>query len=331
MGRCAWILLAALAAAPVNRCWAHESRPASLQVRQLSPTRYSIVWRTPVFSGQPLLVALRLPDGVRNVTEPITQEFSDSRIQRWTVEADSGAFGGQRIEFPGLQATITDVLVRIETLDGRQSATLVRPTRPWVIMEASQGKLQMALTYVTYGVQHILFGIDHLLFVLGLLLLVRGTAALVKTITAFTVAHSITLALATLGVVHVPPPPVEAVIALSIVFLASELVKQQRGVIGLAQQHPWVIAFAFGLLHGFGFAGTLTRVGIPDGDVPLALLMFNIGVELGQLGFVAVFLLFVHSLRTLAIRWPALLRPVPAYVIGGAASFWFVQRVAGLL
>ena len=328
----AWIVLAALAAAaPAAPAAAHESRPASLRIRQLSATRYSIIWRTPLLSGQRLPVILRLPGSVRNVTEPTVQVFNDSRVERWMVEADSGTFGGQRIEFPGLQATITDVLVRIETLDGRRSVTLVRPSRPWVLMETTQSGFQMARTYVVYGVQHILFGVDHLLFVLGLLLLVRGTGPLIKTISAFTVAHSITLALATLGVVHIPPPPVEAVIALSLVFLAAELVRQDRGIVGLAQQHPWVIAFAFGLLHGFGFAGTLTRVGIPEGDVPMALLTFNLGVELGQLGFVAVFLLFVHSLRTLAVRWPARLRPVPAYVIGGAASFWFVQRVAAIL
>ena len=308
---------------------AHESRPAYLEVRQTAPNRYSILWRTPVFSGQRLPVALRLPAGVRAVTEPVVQELGDSRVERWSVEADSGAFGGQRIEFPGLQATITDVLVRIQMLDGSHSTTLVHPSEPWVVMTASRGRWEMALSYLAYGVQHILFGFDHLLFVLGLLLLVRGVGPLLKTITAFTVAHSITLALATLGVVHVPPPPVEAIIALSIVFLASELVKQQRGVVGLAQQYPWVIAFAFGLLHGFGFAGTLTRVGIPTGDVPLALLMFNLGVELGQLGFVAVFLLTVHSIRSLEIRWPRWVRPVPAYAIGSLAAFWVIERITG--
>ena len=243
------------------------------------------------------------------------------------MEADSGAFGGQRIEFPGLQATITDVLVRIEMLDGTKSTTLVHPSQPWVTMTVSRNRWEMALSYLAYGVQHILFGIDHLLFVLGLLLLVRGTGPLLKTITAFTVAHSITLALATLGVVQVPPPPVEAIIALSIVFLAAELVRQQRGVTGLS--HPWVIAFAFGLLHGFGFAATLTRVGIPAGDVPLALLMFNLGVELGQLGFVAVCLLTAHSLRSLEIRWPRWSRPIPAYAMGSVAAFWVIERVTG--
>lgn len=308
---------------------AHESRPAYLEIRQTTPNRYTILWRTPVMAGQRLPVALRLPAGVRAVTDPVVQELNDSRVERWSVEADSGAFGGRRIEFPGLQATITDVLVRIQMLDGTQSTTLVHPSQPWVEMTTARGRWEMALSYLAYGVQHILFGFDHLLFVLGLLLLVRGVGPLLKTITAFTVAHSITLALATLGVVRIPPPPVEAIIALSIVFLASELVKQQRGVVGLAQRYPWIIAFAFGLLHGFGFAGTLTRVGIPAGDVPLALLMFNLGVELGQLGFVAVFLLTAHSVRSLEIRWPRWLRPLPAFAIGSLAAFWVIERVTG--
>jgi hydrogenase/urease accessory protein HupE len=308
---------------------AHESRPAYLEIRQTAPGRYAILWRTPVLSGQRLPVALRLPTGVRGVSEPVVQELNDSRIERWTIEADSGAFGGHRIEFPGLQATITDVLVRIQMLDGTSSTTLVHASQPWVEMTTSRGRWEMALSYLAYGVQHILFGFDHLLFVLGLLLLVRGAGPLLKTITAFTVAHSITLALATLGAVHLPPPPVEAIIALSIVFLASELVKQQRGVVGLAQQYPWVIAFAFGLLHGFGFAGTLTRVGIPTSDVPLALLMFNLGVELGQLGFVAVCLLTAHSLRSLEIRWPRWARAAPAYAIGSLAAFWVIERITG--
>ena len=283
----------------------------------------------PTLSGARLPVVLRFPNSVHNVTEPTVQELTDSRLERWVIAADTAGHGGLRVEFVGLQATITDVLVRVQTLDGHATTTLVHPSRPWIDIDASLGRRAMAISYFTYGVQHILFGIDHLLFVLGLLLLVRGVGPLLKTITAFTLAHSITLALATLDVVRLPPPPVEAAVALSIVFLASELVKQQRGVVGLAQRYPWVIAFAFGLLHGFGFAGTLTRIGIPSNDVPLALLMFNLGVEVGQLGFVAVFLLFVHSIRSLQIRWPKWSRPIPAYTIGSFAAFWFIQRVLG--
>jgi hypothetical protein len=159
-----------------------------------------------------------------------------------------------------------------------------------------------------------------------LLLIVRGTGLLLRTITAFTVAHTITLGLAVFGVVHIAPTPVEAVIALSIVFLAVELVQHHRGKEGLTYRQPWIVAFAFGLLHGFGFAGTLSRLGIPSGDIPQALLFFNLGVEAGQIAFVAVFLTFVYSLRTLEIRWPAWTQRVPAYAMGSVASFWFLQR-----
>jgi hydrogenase/urease accessory protein HupE len=178
------------------------------------------------------------------------------------------------------------------------------------------------------GVGHILTGLDHLLFVAGLLLIVAGFTRLLKAITAFTVAHSVTLGLAALGVVDVPPTPVEAVIALSIVFLAVELAQHHRGADRLTYRKPWLVASAFGLLHGFGFAGTLTRIGIPAGDIPLALLSFNLGVEAGQLCFIAAVLALVYSLRTLEIAPPRWTRPIPAYALGSFASFWFLERCA---
>ena len=176
------------------------------------------------------------------------------------------------------------------------------------------------------GIEHILLGIDHLLFVLGLLLIVRGFGLLLKTITAFTVAHSVTLAMATLGFVNVPQAPVEAVIALSILFLASELAKQQKGNPGMTSRYPWVVALSFGLLHGFGFAGALSEVGLPQTDIPLALLFFNVGVEVGQLMFVAIVLMIFWVIQKLKFRWPAWTKQVPAYAIGSLAAFWFIQR-----
>ena len=177
--------------------------------------------------------------------------------------------------------------MRFEFLDGRTLQTIVRPSQPWVEVAATQTRWQVMGTYVVEGIRHILFGADHLLFVLGLLLLVGNRWMLVKTVTAFTVAHSITLALATLGVANVPAPPLEAAIALSILFLGPEIVRVWRGQTSFTIRHPWVVAFAFGLLHGFGFATVMTSAGLPRQDLPLALLSFNIGVELGQLAFVA--------------------------------------------
>jgi len=230
-----------------------------------------------------------------------------------------------------LQLTITDVLVRVQMRDGTVSTTLVRPSRPWIEIAAAPGWLAVAGAYTLHGIEHILFGFDHLLFVLALILIVRNGRMLLWTISAFTVAHSITLSLATLGVVHVPGPPVEAMIALSILLLACEIVRLQRGQASMTAQRPWIVAFSFGLLHGFGFAGALTEIGLPQNDIPLALFAFNVGVEVGQLVFVAA----VIGLLAAVSRF----RPAPVlerralfastYAIGSLAAFWFIERLAG--
>jgi hydrogenase/urease accessory protein HupE len=295
----------------------------------MAPGRYAVLWRTPLLSGMPLPVRLQLPDGIRNVTEPARRELPDSLVERWLIQADGG-LSGKRIEFIGLQGTITDALVRIQTLDGDHSTILVRPSQPWIGIEARHGSLSVAGAYVAHGIEHILFGFDHLLFVLALVLIVRNRGMLLWTVTAFTVAHSITLSLATLGVVRVPGPPVEATIALSILLLAYEIVRIRGGETSLTARWPWVVAFSFGLLHGFGFAGALAELGLPRGDIPLALFSFNVGVELGQIAFIA----FVLAAITLARRLPLPVMverytvPVTTYALGGLAAFWFVDRVA---
>jgi hydrogenase/urease accessory protein HupE len=313
----------------VQDAWAHDARPAYLQVQEITPGRYDVVWRTPVLSGMRLPVALKLPDALRNTTQPVVQELSDSVVERRLIEADAGALQSARIEFPGLEASITDVLVRVVLLDGTRSTTLVRPSRPWVELKAAGGLLVVAGAYLAHGVEHILSGFDHLLFVMALILIVPSRRTLFWTITAFTLAHSITLALATLGVVRVPGPPVEAAIALSILLLASEILRLRRGEGSLTARWPWLVAFAFGLLHGFGFAGALTAVGLPQGDIPLALFSFNVGVELGQLAFIAA----VLGVTGLARRTPLYglkhqALPITARAIGILAAFWFCQRLA---
>src|SRR5438876_4812352 len=200
---------------------AHDSRPAYLEIKEIAPQQFSVLWRTPVMSGMRLPVILKLPDEVRNLKEPVVQQLTDSLVERRWISAEPDGLGTKRIEFPGLQLTITDALVRIQMLDGTESTTLVHPSHAWMEVTASQSLLSVAASYTRLGIEHIGFGIDHLLFVLALLIITRGTIPLLKTVTAFTVAHSITLALATLGFVHVPSKPVEATIALSIVFVAS--------------------------------------------------------------------------------------------------------------
>jgi hydrogenase/urease accessory protein HupE len=272
---------------------------------------------------------------VRNLKDSVAQELTDSLIERRWIAAGPNGLAGERIEFPGLQLTITDALVRYEFLDGTKGTALVHPSRPWTVLAAASTRWNVARTYSWLGLEHIWGGVDHLLFVLALLLLVRGWQRVVATITAFTVAHSLTLAAATLGLVHVPQKPVEATIALSIVFVAAEIVHGRQGKPGWAARWPWLIAFAFGLLHGFGFAGALNEVGLPQNAIPVALLFFNLGVEAGQLLFVAAALLVVALARKgLGARHPGFdarfpwAWGVPPYAIGGVAAFWLIQRLA---
>jgi hydrogenase/urease accessory protein HupE len=318
--------------AQISGALGHEARPAYLEITETAPHRYDVLWRTPVLSGMRLPVVLKFPSDVRNITEPAVRELPDSIVERRLIEVANG-LAGKSIEFIGLQATITDVLVRVQMHDGTYSTTLVRPSHPRIEIAAARGSLAVAGAYVVHGVEHILFGFDHLLFVLALILIVPSGRVLLLTITAFTVAHSITLSLATLGVVHVPGPPVEASIALSILLLACEIIRLRRGQASLTAQWPWLVAFSFGLLHGFGFAGALTEIGLPQGDIPLALFSFNIGVEIGQLLFVGVVLGALACARRINLP-PVFERYAPAaaiYAIGSLAAFWLIERVAGLV
>ena len=310
---------------------AHDARPAYLQITETAPARYSVLWRIPVLSGNQLPVALKLPESAKTIGDPILQRLNDSLVERRVVETGKEGFAGQRIDFIGLQATITDVLVRVKYLNGEQVTVLVQPSKAWIAVPAKQGFLGVLSTYVHHGVEHILLGYDHLLFVLALILIVRSARTLLWTITAFTLAHSITLALASLGIVHVPIPPVEAAIALSIVLLAMEILRLRRGEPSVTARWPWMVAFAFGLLHGFGFASALTEIGLPSHDLPLALFAFNVGVELGQLAFIAVVLSLWAVLRRIPFSpWVRDYAPVAsAYAIGIMATFWFLERVSG--
>jgi len=246
-------------------------------------------------------------------------------IQTWRLKADS--LRGQSLRINGLESTLTDVLVRIAFADGSAWLGRLTPQRPESLIPHRPSVWGVAATYLVLGVEHILTGLDHLLFVMALLLLTTGAWRLVKTVTAFTAAHSITLGLATLGLVQVPSKPVEAVIALSIVFVAAEIVHARSGQAGLAARMPWVVAFTFGLLHGFGFAGALSEVGLPEGQIPVALLSFNLGVEAGQLLFIAEVLALAAGARSIWMARPWWVDLMPAYAIGSVAMVWVIQRV----
>jgi hydrogenase/urease accessory protein HupE len=321
----ALVLLASMLAVP--SAWAHEARPAYLEVKEIAPGEFNVLWRTPVLAGMRLPVVLKLPEDVHNLKEPDVQELADSFVERRWIHAGASGLEGKRIEFPGLQLTITDVLVRVEMLDGRKWTAFAHPSQPWIEIAAAQNVPEVAGSYIVQGIRHILFGADHMLFVLGLLLIVKDRWMLLKTVTAFTVAHSITLAIATLGYAEVPVLPLNAAIALSILFLGPEIVRSWRSESSFTIRHPWVVAFAFGLLHGFGFASALTSAGLPRHELPLALVSFNVGVELGQLGFIALILALERSFRILEVRWPRWAQALPGYTVGSLGAFWTVQRV----
>ncbi len=322
-------LLLVIFAGLFSQAVAHELQPSSLEVRQLTQDRFEVIWRAPIYYKKPHPAKIQLPDQWQTVGKPTIKHLPDSALHRRVVSVPNGKIAGGVIRFIGLEATITDVFARFTWLDGTEATAIARPSQPWLNIVGKRAGWQVAGDYTLLGVDHILSGFDHLTFVLALLLIVSGAKRLLITVTSFTLAHSITLAAATLGVMWVPGPPVEATIALSILFLASELVKVNRGLPSLTAQYPWIVAFVFGLLHGFGFAGALSDVGLPQNEVPLALLMFNVGVELGQLIFIAAVLIFIKALRKVRIQWPDWTQQLPAYGIGSIAAFWFIERVSG--
>jgi hydrogenase/urease accessory protein HupE len=332
LARVACVVLCWLAAGGVQ---AHEVRPGYLQIRETGPGRYAVLWKVPARGEYRLGMYVRMPEDCRGA--PTHGSFIDAAfVEQWAVQCPS-TLTGRTVSIDGLSATRTDVLVRVERLDSTSQTARLTPEQTSFEVTAAPSSLEVARTYVALGVEHILLGIDHLLFVLGLLFLVNDWRRLVATVTAFTVAHSITLAAATLGLVHVPQAPVEATIALSVMFVAAEIVHGARGRLGLAARAPWIVAFVFGLLHGFGFAGALSEVGLPEKDIPLALLFFNVGVEAGQLAFIAavVLVLSLAAHSTAAGRragrgiWHAesAVRLPVAYLIGTVAAFWMVERV----
>ena len=322
------LLLSLLLAALAPGLFAHEVRPAYLELRQRGPDTYDVLWKVPGL-GQDLRLGLyvELPAGCTNVTEPRASMINDAFTERWRVTCAGGLTGGT-IHIAGLAATMTDVLVRFERLDGSVQVVRLTPSATSFVVSAAPHAWDVVRTYSVLGIEHILTGIDHLLFVLALLLITRGGWRLAKTVTAFTVSHSLTLTAATLGLVHVPQAPVEAVIALSIVFVAAEILRQQRGHEGLAARAPWLVAFSFGLMHGLGFAGGLSDAGLPAGHIPTALLFFSLGVEAGHFLFIGAVLSLIALARRTAILAPRWARPIPAYSIGSVAMFWVIQRSA---
>lgn len=330
---------------------AHELRPAYLELREELAGHFSVLWKTPMRGEYRLSLAPGFSGQTENVTPVVTRQLNNAAVQTWRLKAVE-PLPGQTVRIAGLEGTMTDALVRFEFLDGTTWVKRLTPGEPAATIPARQSGWSVAVEYSKLGVEHILTGIDHLLFVLALIIITGATGKwsdgvmeqwktpsvrtpnllrantplrrLVLTVTAFTVSHSLTLTAATLGWVHMPQAPVEAIIALSIVFVAAEIVQGYRGREGVAARAPWVVAFSFGLLHGLGFAGGLSEAGLPTGHIPTALLFFSVGVETGHLLFVGA----VLALLAIKLPMPRWARLVPPYAIGSVAMFWVIQRVA---
>lgn len=322
------LLAALLCVAPAL---GHRLSPAFFGLTETAPNAFDVQWKVSISGGLAAVLEPQVPEGCSLSEAVRTHVVEDIRLQHGALACPDG-LAGKAFTVNGLAQTQTDVLLRVDYLDGTASNQRLTPDAPSVTIPERPSSFEVVRTYLVLGVEHILLGIDHLLFVLALLLIVNGIGRLVATITAFTVAHSITLGAATLGLVHVPAAPVEAVIALSILFLASELARQRSGTEteDLTRRFPWLVAFAFGLLHGFGFAGALSEVGMPQQAVPLALLFFNVGVELGQLVFIAAVFGFAWLVRLAPLRVPAMWPRVVAYGIGSVAAFWAIERTVGV-
>jgi hydrogenase/urease accessory protein HupE len=325
-----FLLIAVLTISGVRHAQAHELRPGYLEVRQTGPETFAVLWKVPARDDLRLGLHLQLPDNCTPAAEPLRLQTADASTERSTL-ACRGGLEGRRIAIGGLTATLTDVLVRLVRVDGSTQSVRLTPSAPSLVVAAVPSRFQTAPIYLRLGVEHILMGVDHLLFVLGLLLLVPNRWMLLKTITSFTVAHSLTLAGATLGYASAPLLPLNAVIALSILFLGPEIVRAGRGDTSLTLRHPWIVAFAFGLLHGFGFASGLTTMGLPRAEIPVALLLFNLGVEAGQMLFVLLVVQLARAFRTLEICWPRWVKAVPAYTVGTLGAYWTLQRMVLLL
>jgi hydrogenase/urease accessory protein HupE len=316
-----WMMTLVALAGFATPALAHEVKPALLEARASAADQFNILWKQPVTDGRRLKLTPVLPEDCRETGSRRIEADPQYIIQRWQVACalDSGA-----ISIDGLDRSLTDVFARIIAADGSIRTRLIRPDdRAWDLAEAEQAQ---TIEYLWIGVEHMVFGLDHLLFVTGLALLVAWRQ-LIWVITSFTIAHSITLALTALGWVSLPGTPVEILIAMSIVLLAVEIMRKRRGQPSLAARRPWLVAFAIGLVHGLGFAGALAEIGLPPGEELWALLLFNLGLELGQIAFVLALLGGLWLIARISMTAQDKGRLALTYAIGSIGCFWVIQRV----
>jgi hypothetical protein len=327
----AYVCSAALLLVAGTAARAHPLAPTLLDLRELGDGRVAVTWKASLLGVPGVQVAPVLPADCRSEGAAVATTDADSVTRTWTVACRPPGLVGGRVGFSGLDDAKIDGLVRIILADGRAIRGVVRGADPLLTVPARADRLDIARAYARLGIVRILTGLDHLCFVAGLLLLVRGRWRLLETITAFTVGHSLTLSLVVLDIVGVPSRPVALGSALSVFLLAAEMAREPAPAASLLRRRPWVVALAFGLLHGLGLGSALRDSGLPAGDVPLALLAFNIGVEIGQVSFVAVLLSGAAALRAVRVAWPRWTIRVPLYAMGSLAAFWCFERAADML
>jgi hydrogenase/urease accessory protein HupE len=303
---------------------AHEVRPAYLAIDALAADHFQVTWKQPILGDRRLRLDPILPESCDIVSEALPEHTSGALILRWEVACDLSS--GQ-IHIEGLSRTLTDVMVRIADLDGRVTTLVLKPDSPSLTLDDPAPPIAV---YLTLGMEHLLFGIDHILFVVGLVLFIANRWMLLKTITAFTAAHSITLALSVLEVVKLPQQPVEAIIALSILFLARELMLPPTERSALMLIRPWLMAFTFGLLHGFGFAGALADIGLPREALGWSLLLFNLGIEAGQLLIITVMLAIAWFIKRSNLLQAPGWQFTFTFVMGSVAAYWTIDRITAV-
>ncbi|MEP3113558.1 MAG: HupE/UreJ family protein [Nisaea sp.] len=326
MNRFCALILCGLAAVASTIALAHEVRPAYLEIHETGPEQYSVLWKRPARGNAVAKIYVKLPQVCQDDSPRASYGVAGATVQRWSASC-AGGLAGQKIQIVGLEKTLIETIMRFERRNGAtQTLRLMSGQNSFVAAKPSSFS-EVAGVYILLGFEHILLGFDHLCFVLALLLLIADVRRLIWSITAFTVAHSLTLTAATLGYVTTPSGPVEALIAFSIVLVAAEVVSIGRGEVSITARYPWTVAFGFGLLHGLGFAGALSKTGLPNDAIPTALLFFNVGVELGQLAFVAGTLVLFAAVRRIDTR----VKMAIAYAIGVIAAYWSIERTVGVI
>ena len=310
---------------------ADEFRPALLEVTERDGGWVEVKWKVPTLGDRVLALTPVLPDFFEPLGPGSRRRVPGAMIETRSFSMAGHVLNGAAVGVDGLSAVPADVVVQVNLLDGVEHSAILRSNNSSFTIPEHVSNKELAISYWRMGTIHILEGFDHLLFLLTLLMIVAGIWPLLKTVTAFTLAHSLTLALATLGLIHIPQVPTEAVISLSIMFLGVEVVRKNAGQLTLSERFPWLIAFTFGLVHGLGFAGALYEIGVPQNAVPLALLMFNVGVETGQILFVVTVSMLLAGLHRMHSHTAFRLIRAAPYAIGGIAAFWTIDRVSSFL